>query len=182
MTASRHAITALVRRIIEIPYAWPGEPDAGTVRRTGRGTCASKHALLRDELDQLGLTSRSMFAVGRLVPDVLRGDPALMAAAHLCEVHEFVTVSLPDIGPCRVDVTWDPPLVRAGLPGQATWDGRGDMRLAIGATTETWAPDPARLRTEKEQLRRRLYTARDRELRDATLATMSDIFQRWRDQ
>jgi hypothetical protein len=56
------------------------------------------------------------------------------------------------------------------------------MLLAAGATTETRAPHPARLRAEKEQLRRRLSTAQDRESRDATLAAMSEIFQGWRER
>src|SRR3954454_22182615 len=148
MNRSLDTITALVRRISEIAYSWPGDPDADTARRTGRGTCASKHALLRRELEQLGVPSRPMFAVGRLVPDVLRGEPTLIAGAHLYEVHEFLSVSVPDVGPCRVDVTWDPPLVRAGLAGVITWHGRADMPLAIGPTTEMWAPDPAHLRIE----------------------------------
>jgi hypothetical protein len=117
-----------------------------------------------------------MFAVGPLVPDALRREPTLIAGAHLYEVHEFLSVSIPDVGPCRVDVAWDPPLVLAGLAGLTTWDGRTDMPLAIGPTTEMWAPDPAHLRAEKEQLRRRLYTAPERHLRDTTLAAMSRIF------
>jgi hypothetical protein len=38
MSPSRDTITSLVRRIGEIPYSWPGEPDADAARRAGRST------------------------------------------------------------------------------------------------------------------------------------------------
>lgn len=180
MTTTTETIVDLVQAIREVPYRWPGDPHAATARHTGRGTCASKHALLQAELQRIGVLSRPMFAIGRLVPDVLLGDPTFTPFAHLCEVHEFLTVSVPGFGPCRVDVTWDPPLLRAGLPGRLAWDGRTDMELAVGATTQTWAPAPLNLRTEKELLRARLYTSVDRRLRDTALAEMSTLFDRWR--
>ena len=98
----------------------------------------------------------------------------------LLEVHELLTVSVPGVGPCRVDVTWDPPLIRAGLPGTLGWDGASDMEMAIGEPAGFYAPDPPRLRQEKEALRRRLYGTGERDVRDGVLAAMSEWFERLR--
>lgn len=165
---------------MSIRSVWPSEPSAEAVRRTGVGSCASKHALLREELAALGVESRPMFVVGPLVPEMLHADPVIGLGAGLVEVHEFLSVSVPGVGPCRVDVTWDPALVRAGLSGQTDWDGSSDMALAVGEASAFWAPDPGRLREEKELLRSRLYSGADRARRDTTLAAMSERFAQWR--
>lgn len=94
------------------------------------GSCASKHALLAEELAAIGLQSLPLLVVGSLVPKMLKTDPELAPGAHLSEVHECLTVLTPWAGPLRVDVTWDPLLVRHGLPGTLDWDGRTDMLLA----------------------------------------------------
>lgn len=118
-----------------------------------------------------------MFVVGLLVPPGLADDPDIAEGADLVEVHELLTVSLPGVGPCRVDITWDPPLIHAGLGGTLDWDGESDMAVAVGEPSAFYAPDPGRLREEKEALRRRLYSEHDRERRDRTLAAMSARFE-----
>ena len=163
-----------------MPYAWPADPTADSVRSTGQGSCASKHALVAERLGALGIKSRPLFVVGPLVPSLLAEDPEIGAGVGLVEVHECLTVTMPGVGPVRVDVTWDPPLVRRGLPGTLTWDGRSDMAVAVGASDRWWAPDPSRLREQKEALRSRLYAASERAVRDRVLAAMSEQFARWR--
>lgn len=170
------ALCRVVGQVAAVPYVWPGEPSAASVRAKGVGTCASKHALLAEELAALGIASSPVLVVGPLVPALVADDPAFAAARDLREVHELLTVSVPGVGPCRVDVTWDPPLVRAGLPGQVGWDGCSDMALAVGETTEWWAPDRARLREEKEAVRARIYGPGEREVRDAALGALSERF------
>lgn len=166
----------LVVTIAAMPYVWPGEPTADAARESGTGTCASKHALLAEELAAIGIESRPTLASGALIPRMWIHDPIFSEARELLEVHELLTVSVPGVGPCRVDVTWDPPLIRAGLPGQVDWDGASDMTPAIGETTNWWSPHPQRLREEKEALRSRLYGPGDRQVRDDALETLSQRF------
>jgi len=163
-----------------LPYIWPSPPDAASARETNAGSCASKHALLAEELASLGIESRPLFVVGKLVPELLAGDPELAPGAHLPEVHECLTVITPWAGSLRVDVTWDPPLIARGLPGTLDWLGGGDMLLAVGETGPGWSVARAGVREAKEALRSRLYGPGERELRDRTLAALARCFDEWR--
>ena len=118
--------------------------------------------------------------MGKLVPELLAGDPELAPGAHLPEVHECLTVITPWAGPVRVDVTWDPPLIARGLRGTLDWLGEGDMLLAVGETGPGWSVARAGIREAKEALRSRLYGAGERELRDRTLAALVRCFDEWR--
>jgi len=180
MTHLKDQTIALVRDIEALPFVWPTAPDADSARQLKAGSCASKHALLAEELAAIGVESRPLFVIGKLVPDMLADEPELAKAAGLLEVHECLTVMTHWAGPLRVDVTWDPPLVERGLPGTLEWDGESDMVLALGATGPGWAPPRDALREAKEALRRRLYSAGQRELRDRTLAALARRFEQWR--
>lgn len=176
----RSAAIEVAEQIRAVPYVWPGGPDAEAVRRTGVGTCASKHALLAEELEGLGIASAPLLVVGPLVPEQLLEDPTIGRGCRLVEVHEMLTVLTPWAGPVRVDISWDQPLVAKGLPG-GSWDGSTDMVPAVGDTAGPgWSVPPAQLRAAKEALRSRLYTRADRELRDAVLGAMSARFELWR--
>ncbi len=159
---------------------WPGEPTADAVRSSGRGTCASKHALLAEKLDALGVRSLPLLVVGPLVPDALAREADCREGLGLREVHECLTVLLPWAGPALVDVTWDPALVAHGLEATLAWSGDGDMKVAVAAEGTGWAVDRATLRSSKEALRRRLYSAAERERRDRVLSAISSHFARWR--
>lgn len=178
--AAWHQVVRIVEDVRALPYVWPGPPEARAAKAAGRGTCASKHALVAEELAALGVGSRPLLAVGPLVPASLVDRAPFAVGAHLLEVHEYLTVSVPGVGPVVVDVTWDPPLVARGLPGVDRWDGRSDLPVAVGPPLASWAPDPARLRAEKEALRGRLYRGDDRAVRDRVLRDLSDEFARWR--
>lgn len=171
---------ALVRQVQAMPYVWPSPPDAESARSMGTGSCASKHALLAEELGAIGIDSYPLFVVGRLVPDILAGDAELAPGAHLPEVHECLTVVTPWAGPLRVDVTWDPPLIARGLPGTLEWDGQSDMLLAVGETGPGWSVPREGLREAKEALRGRLYGPGELELRERTLAALARRFEGWR--
>lgn len=173
-------VRQVVEEVMALPYVWPAGSDADWARRAGAGSCSSKHALLADRLAALGVPSRPLFVVGSLVPQVLEDDPRFHDGRHLLEVHECLTVSLTDVGPLTVDVTWDPPLIERGLPGTLQWDGRSDMQIAVGMALAAWAPDPALARQEKEAIRTRLYGPDERTLRDRILAGLSSEFESWR--
>ena len=176
----KQALLARVARIQRKPFAWPGEPDAESARGARTGTCASKHALLAEGLEDLGLTSAPLIVAGRLVPAFLEHDPEFEEAIELHEVHECLVVNTPWAGPLRVDVTWDPPLVAYGLPGTLDWNGTSDMRLAVDGASAGWTVPRRGLRAAKEALRNRLYTKAERKLRDKTLAALSRRFASWR--
>jgi hypothetical protein len=169
----RSAVVRLVRRVQAVPYAWPGPADADAVRRNGTGTCASKHALLAEELAVLGIASCPLIVLGPLIPAVLDQHPAFADATDLLEVHELLTVISPWAGPVRVDVTWDPPLVHAGLAGTLDWNGSTDMVAAVASTGAGWAVPGPGLRDAKLGLRRRLYTPAQQSRRDAALQTLN---------
>ncbi len=170
----------VVRAVQAIPYAWPAPPDAASCRRDGAGSCASKHALLAEELRAIGIESAPMFALGPLVPPALADDPEIAPGARLQEVHELLTAYTAWAGPLRVDVTWDPPLIVHGLPGTVGWDGTGDMLIAVGEGASCWVAPRDALREAKEALRRRLYRAGEREVRDRVLTAMARRFEEWR--
>ena len=163
-----------------MPYVWPAPPDAASCRRNGAGSCASKHALLAEELRAAGIESAPMFALGTLVPSALADDPEIAPGKDLQEVHELLTVQTTWAGPLRVDVTWDPPLIAQGLPGTLDWDGAGDMLVAVGEGAPCWVAPREALRGAKEALRRRLYRKGEREVRDRVLAAMARRFEEWR--
>src|SRR3990172_4902050 len=70
-------IIALVREVQALPYLWPSPPGADSARRMRAGSCASKHALLAEELATIGVESQPLFVVGKLVPGILADEPEL---------------------------------------------------------------------------------------------------------
>ena len=176
----RQRVVELITLIQRLPYVWPGAPDAASARRAHAGTCASKHALLVEELDALGVSSVPLLILGTLVPQAFAMLPHFAPAVGLLEVHECLTVITPWVGPLRVDITWDPPLIERGLPGTMNWDGESDMPLAVDATGPGWGVPRAGLREYKEALRRRLYGPGERERRDAALKELSRLMITWR--
>ena len=176
----KQALLERVKRIQRKPFAWPGEPDAESARKARTGTCASKHALLAEGLDDLGIPNQPLLVTGRLVPTFLEHDPEFADGVDLVEVHECLVVNLPWAGPVRVDVTWDPPLIAYGLPGTLDWDGESDMRLAVEAAGPGWTVPRKQLRAAKEALRKRLYKRGERAVRDRLLASLSGRVAGWR--
>lgn len=176
----RQRLIEIAREVQALPYAWPVPHTAEYARVHREGSCASKHALLIDELAAVGIESAPLLVLGALVPPGFEDEPEIAPAAGLVEVHECLTVLTPWAGPLRVDVTWDPPLIVHGLPGDLDWDGASDMPYAIGQVREAYAVSRTRLRKMKEALRARLYGPGDRELRDAALGAMVRRFAGWR--
>ena len=145
------------------------------------GSCASKHALLAEDLDVLGVPTLPLLLVGPLVPQVFADHPSVADDVDLVEVHECLTVITPWTGPLRVDITWDPPLIRAGLTGTLGWDGSSDMAVAVGNDQPGWSVPRAGIRAAKEALRARIYGPGERDRRDRTLAALAQLFVAYRD-
>jgi len=169
MTVEAERLISIVTETQRIPYAWPGPPTAAAARQSGQGTCAAKHALLREEVEALGMPCMHLMVVGLLVPSLW---PDLeRASGGLMEVHGCLTVATPWAGPLLVDVTWQPGAVRAGLPGTLGWDGASDMACAVQPIASYAVGDD--FRSQKELLRSRLYSTAERSTRDQILAEMA---------
>jgi hypothetical protein len=168
MTARIQDFVKVTRDVQNLPYSWSGSPEASAAREQRAGTCASKHALLAEELRSIGLASLPLLVVGPLAPAIW---PDLVArAAGLPEVHECLTVYTPWAGPLLIDVTWPALAVAAGLPGlQSAWGGHGDGQCAVQPIQAACAVSPDEVRKAKLALRSRLYTPADTERRDAIL-------------
>jgi hypothetical protein len=169
--SSPDALAAAVQTVQALPYAWPAPPDAASTRAAGVGTCAGKHAVLREDLAALGFATQRLMVVGPLVPSLWR-DLA-DRAGDLLEVHECVTVETPWAGPLLIDVTWHPAAVHAGLAGTLHWDGTTNMACAV-TPFSAYAVADDRFREQKELLRSRLYSPGQRAVRDEVLAAMAD--------
>lgn len=176
----RLAAVHAVAQVQAMPYDWPVPPDAEWARRNGRGSCASKHALLAEELEAVGIASVPLLVVGSLVPAALQSDPDFATGTALLEVHECLTVLTPWGGPVLVDVTWDPALMAHGLAATEKWDGLGDMELAVQGGGPGWAVPRDQLRVAKDALRRRIYSTTERSARDRVLAALARRFESWR--
>lgn len=169
MTVEAERLISIVTEVQQIPYAWPGPPTAASARQSGQGTCAAKHALLREKVQALGMPCMQLMVVGALVPGLW---PDLEKAGEgLMEVHECLTVATPWAGPLLVDVTWQPGAVRAGLLGTLDWDGASDMACAVQPVASYAVGDD--FRVQKELLRSRLYSAAERSTRDRILAEIA---------
>lgn len=173
------AAIAVAEVVRSLPYQWPSPPDAESARALGVGSCASKHALLAEELSALSLLSTPLLVTGPLLPAALHDEPEFAPARELLEVHELIVVHTPWSGPVRVDITWDPPLVEHGLPGEK-WLGTNDTPIAVAADGPGWSVPRENLRPMKEALRSRLYAAGERPIRDKALAAMNGRFAEWR--
>lgn len=180
MVDERDQLIEVARGVQALPYEWPAPHTAAYARERGRGSCASKHALLAEELSAIGVEPAPLLVVGALVPPSLAAEPEFAPGAGLRKVHGCLTVLTPWAGPLIVDVTWDPPLVERGLPGTLDWDGATDMPFAVGDVSATYSVTRERLREMKEGLRSRLYGPDERELRDRTLAALARRFAEWR--
>ncbi|MGH8629361.1 MAG: hypothetical protein ACREU7_01165, partial [Burkholderiales bacterium] len=176
----RESSVHLVHEIQSLPYVWPCPADAANARTNRAGSCASKHALLAEELEAVGIAGSPLLVTGPLVPAMLSDEPDFAAGRHLIEVHECLAVLTPWAGPLRVDVTWDRRLIAHGLPGTLDWDGHSDMAVAVGETGAGWSVRREHLREAKEALRARLYGPGEREIRDEILALLAERFARWR--
>ena len=158
------------QEIQNVPFAWPADPTAEYVRRHRRGTCAGKHALLREWLEWIGFMVSRLMVIGPLAPTIW---PDLEAESEgILEVHECLTVETEWAGPLTVDVTWHSAAIRAGLPGTLDWDATSDMVCAV-EPLRSYAVSDSRFRDQKERLRSRIYSAEDRDVRDRVLSQIA---------
>src|SRR3954468_571277 len=124
-TASVGDVVKVVRRM---PYARPTERTATGALEEWRGTCSTKHDLLKLLIDKRWpeLQPEIMHRVYRLTPSIgerIFGPTAaeVVPAGGVTDVHTYLTVLLED-RPTIVDAT------TTGTP----WDGRSDMTPACG--------------------------------------------------
>lgn len=120
----------VVRAVRALPYGRPSSGDPDTVLAEGRGTCSSKHelvrALLADGWPELDVTvTHRVYRVTWEAAHALFG-PAVAAsvpAGGLTDVHTYLIVRTPDGRVLSVDAT---------IASDEPWDGRTSMALACG--------------------------------------------------
>jgi hypothetical protein len=117
-----------VLALSRIPYGRPASPTAAGVVRDWRGTCSTKHLLLRELLGERwpSIGVQLWHRVYRLTPELAQAKwgPLVASAVPpggLIDVHNYATVHL-GCEPAALDVTF--PL--------ADWDGRSPIEVASG--------------------------------------------------
>lgn len=132
------AVEATPLEIIEavraIPHGRPRDRSAGGVVEDWRGTCSTKHLLLRKLLPQFDI--RFVHRVFRLTPEAARewlGDDVarVVPPEGMIDVHTYATAEV-DGRRVNVDVTFP-----TGMP----WDGRSDMPIPFRDGEDVYAGD-----------------------------------------
>lgn len=136
-----------VLALSQIPYGRPVIPTPGGVLQDWRGTCSTKHLLLRELLGEhwpyTGV--RLWHRVYRLMPQLARAQWGPEVAAFvpldgLVDVHNYATVGSSEGDPLVLDVTFP----------VADWDGTSPMEVISGPGEDRLAGHD--LLDEKQQL------------------------------
>lgn len=119
----------IVNAVAAIPYGRPAGEDPTDVVASWRGTCSTKHALLRallaDGWPELAAdTWHRVYRVDRRLAREMLGARAAAAVPEpgLIDVHTYLTVTV-GVEPVRVDVTFAP---------REPWAGDDHMQLRCG--------------------------------------------------
>jgi hypothetical protein len=139
-------LTSTVLALSRIPYGRPASPTPAGVVLDWRGTCSTKHLLLRKLLGEHwpSIGVQLWHRVYRLTPEMARAKwgPHVASAVPLgglTDVHNYATVHLAG-DPVAIDVTF--PL--------ADWDGKSPMEVASGPGEDQ--PAGRDFMAEKQQL------------------------------
>ena len=135
-----------VLAVARIPYGRPASPTAAGVVDDWRGTCSTKHLLLRELLGERwpSIAVQLWHRLYRLTPELARARwgedvASVIPLDGLIDVHNYATVRWAG-EPVVVDVTFP----------VADWDGVSPMELACGSGEDQLAG--ADLMAEKQQL------------------------------
>ncbi len=167
---------ALIR---EMPYARASTHEPSGIIAEWRGTCSTKHELLRAVLAEAGLKS-SMIACTQEIKLPPNADPELLTLTggqSVVDVHNYLVVHAPE-GDMRVDVTWPLAAAAAGLPVNPEWVWGKDMALAC-IPLESWVvPDEDSVAEFKDRLLKERYTPQELQRRDAFIKQVGELFLR----
>ncbi|KEF35439.1 hypothetical protein RDMS_02820 [Deinococcus sp. RL] len=165
---------ALVR---DMPYARTSDHDPVTALREWRGTCSTKHVLLKALLAERGLRSTLMACTQEITPPP--GAPpellALTAGRPVVDIHNYLVVHAPQ-GDMLVDATWPLTAAPAGLPVNPEWRWGESQRLAC-TPLESWpVPEGVSVAAFKDRLLRERFSAAELERRDAFIRAVGQLF------
>ena len=167
---------ALIR---DMPYARASTHEPSGIIGEWRGTCSTKHELLRAVLAEAGLKS-SMIACTQLVMVPPNADPELLTLTggqSVVDVHNYLVVHAPE-GDMRVDATWPLAAAAAGLPVNPEWVWGKDMTLAC-TPLESWVvPEEDSLAGFKDRLLNERYTPQELQRRDQFIEKVGELFLR----
>lgn len=135
-----------VLALSQIPYGRPSQPTPAAVIHEWRGTCSTKHLLLRELFGACWPSTQVQLwhRVYRVTPDIARARwgadvTSAVPARGLIDVHTYATARFSG-EPIVIDVTF--PLTE--------WDGQSPMEVASGPGRDHLAgPEPM---AEKQRL------------------------------
>jgi hypothetical protein len=168
-------VFALVR---DMPYQRASDRRPETILAEWRGTCSGKHYLLQALYAEMGLRSQIMACTTAVPVDPAQVPEALQplyeaANRRFVDVHNYLSLLLPDGQRMAVDATWPLSARLSGrvvneefIPGQ-------DQRLAA-VPLQTWAiPDDQNPQDFKDQLLRENFTPAEIEFREIVIEAVS---------
>lgn len=134
--AKESGVVDVFHAVRKIPYGSGAGRSARSVVKRNKGSCSSKHLLLRDVLRYQGRTATIETAQG----DFAAGIPELASMgdelkqmcrdAGISDFHHYVVWDGPD-GEIKLDATWSDGPITEGFAGNRDWDGVGDTKLAL---------------------------------------------------
>ena len=130
------SVVDVFHAVRKIPYGSGAGRSARSVVKRNKGSCSSKHLLLRDVLRYQGRkaaieTVRGDFAAG--IPELasMGSDLKQMCrAGNITDFHHYVVWEGPD-GEIKLDATWSDGPIAEGFVGNESWNGIGNTKLAL---------------------------------------------------
>lgn len=170
-----HDLFVLVR---DFPYARASGHDPETIIDGWRGTCSTKHELLRDLLAELGVASTVMACTQEIrLPPGAADLVAAFGAEPVVDVHNYLVVHGP-AGDVVVDATWPDSARAAGVTVNDALDWERDQQIAC-TPIETWALSPGEdVSAFKDRLLRGRYTPAQLVRREAFIEAVGRLFLR----
>ncbi len=173
-TLDAPAVFNLVR---EMPYRRAADRQPETIISAWQGTCSGKHYLLQALFGELGLSAQVMACTTSEPIDAAKIPPELFplyeaANRRFVDVHNYIVLDWPGLGPMLVDATW--PLESAGrgmrvnpalIPGQ-------DQLIALDPL-QSW-PIPAGRDPQafKQELLQAHFSPAELQFREVILAAL----------
>ncbi len=132
------SVVEIFHAVRRIPYGSGAGRSAQSVVKRNKGSCSSKHMLLRDILRFQGRkatieTVKGDFAGGISAQASMSDELKRMCGeGGITDFHHYVVLDGPD-GEVKLDATWSDGPIANGIEGNRDWDGVGDTKIALEA-------------------------------------------------
>ena len=168
---------AVFRLVREMPYRRAADRRPETILTTWQGTCSGKHYLLQALFAELGLSAQVMacttsepVAADKIPPEL----QALYKAANcrFVDVHNYIVLDWPGLGPMIVDATWPLAAAQRGMRVNPEFIP-GQNQLIASDHIQSW-PIPAGYDAQafKQELLQAHFTPAELQFREVILAAL----------